>query len=206
MRFRKSSAPAGLTALRGGIITGDKVKLREKQPTDVRNDYRWQSDPELSRLDAAPPLVMSFHIYLLDYTEEMLHPRPHRFPLAIDTIDGKHIGNCTFYDIDEKKGEAQLGIMIGEREYWEKGYGKDAVCAMVHYAFENTWLYRIYLKTLDWNTRAQKCFMGCGFITYDSIKRNGHNFVLMELTRPQWEKGRRPESSTQAGTSVSRTL
>jgi [ribosomal protein S5]-alanine N-acetyltransferase len=189
MKFLKNKSLSGFSDLRGRTITGNKVRLREKKPEDVRDDYRWQSDPELARLDAAPPLAMSFHISLVDYSEEMQRPRNNRFPLAIETLDGKHIGNCTFYDIDEKKGEAQLGIMIGDRDYWDKDYGRDAVCAMVDYAFSKAGINRLYLKTLDWNLRAQNCFARCGFNLLGHMRRNGYDFTLMELKREQWEKG-----------------
>ena len=194
MKLRKNDTLAGLKPLRGCVITGEKIKLREKKLSDVRNDYRWQSDPELAELDAAPTLIMSFSIYLLDYAS-VLHQHDHnRFPLAIENLEGKHIGNCTCYDIDEKKGEAQIGIMLGERDYWSKGYGADAINTLVDHVFHITNLNRLYLKTLDWNKRAQTCFSRCGFLPCGQLKRNGHNFMLMDLNREQWEKQQKDES------------
>src|SRR4030042_5158677 len=128
------------------MITGTKVKLREKKMADARRDYAWQSDPVLSRLDAAPKLTISFAHYLLDYAWELKFDPPTRCRLAIETADGKHIGNCSYYDIDKTKGEAELGIMIGDRDYWDKGYGADAVCTLVDHIFQQTALNRIYLK------------------------------------------------------------
>jgi RimJ/RimL family protein N-acetyltransferase len=190
MRLRRSSDPAGLKSLRGAKIEGSKVRLREKKMSDVRTDYRWQMDPELSRLDAAEPMNVPFSFYLLDYAAELHRPRSRRFPMAIETLDGKHIGNFTVYDVDEKKGEAQLGIMIGNRDYWGQGYGADAMKAVVDHLFGKTGLARLYLKTLDWNTRAQKCFTRCGFARCGEMQRNGHAFWLMDLTRERWETGR----------------
>jgi RimJ/RimL family protein N-acetyltransferase len=187
MKLQKD-ALAELKRLDGKFIAGQKTRLREKKLSDVRNDYRWQSDPELAELDAAPVLITSFSIYLLDYASIIHHKNNNRFPLAIEDLEGKHIGNCTFYDIDEKKSEAQLGIMIGNRDYWNKGYGTDVVSTMVNHFFCNTSLERLYLKTLEWNHRAQKCFTGCGFIPCGQLKRNGHTFVLMEMKREWWQQ------------------
>ena len=189
MKLRKD-ALAGLKRLHGSFITGEKTRLREKKLSDVRNDYRWQSDPELAELDAAPILITSFSIYLLDYASVLHSKNKNRYPLAIETLDGQHIGNCTFYDISEEKSEAQIGIMIGNRDYWNNGYGTDVINTMTHYFFTNTSLQRIYLKTLDWNHRAQKCFARCGFLPDGKLKRDGHNFLLMQLKREQWEKRR----------------
>jgi RimJ/RimL family protein N-acetyltransferase len=188
MRHKKGSSLAGLEIRRGSMISGSKVRLREKKLSDVHNDYMWQSDPELARLDAAPLLSISFVVYLLDYTDQLHDSGLKRYPLAVETLDGKHIGNCTCYEINETKAETQLGIMIGDRSYWDKGYGTDAVRTMAGHIFLNTNLKRIYLMTLDWNLRAQKCFQNCGFTPCGQHHRNGHSFVVMELRREQWQK------------------
>jgi RimJ/RimL family protein N-acetyltransferase len=168
------------------MIISDKVKLREKRLADVPLDFSWQIDPELVQLDAAPLLSLSFQQYLSEYTRELRYPSLTRQRFAIETLDGKHIGNCTYYGIDGAKGETELGIMIGDRAYWDKGYGTSAVTAIVNYIFQQTKLKRIYLKTLESNTRAQKCFTKCGFTPYGHLKRDGYNFLLMELNRKHW--------------------
>jgi RimJ/RimL family protein N-acetyltransferase len=169
------------------MITGKKTRLRDKKLSDARNDYSWQTDPELARLDAAPLFAASFAQYLLDYTSELCYPTPNRHQFAVETSDGKHIGNCTYYDIDDTKGEAELGIVIGDRDCWDKGYGTDAVITLVNHIFRQTNIKRIRLKTLDWNQRAQKCFQNCGFVPCGHLQRDGHSFMLMELHRKQWE-------------------
>jgi RimJ/RimL family protein N-acetyltransferase len=170
------------------MVVGSKIKLREKKLSDARKDYQWQTTPELVRLDATPPLKISFSQYLLDYTSFLRHLNPIRRAFAIETFYGKHIGNCVYYNINEAKEEAELGIMIGDRDYWNKGYGTDVVNTLINHVFRETNLERIYLKTLDWNQRAQKCFQNCGFTPYDYLNRDGYNFVLMELRRNQWEE------------------
>ena len=115
MRYKKSRSLNEFEIRRDRVIFGNKVKLRGKKLSDARNDYRWQSDPELTKLDAAPVLSGSFSVYLLDYTNQLYDSGLKRYPFAVETLDGKHIGNCTCYDINKAKGEAQLGIMIGDR-------------------------------------------------------------------------------------------
>ena len=90
-----------------------------------------------------------------------------------------------FYDIDESNKQAELGILIGDKEYWDDGYGTDAVNMMVEHIFRTSNLERIYLKTLDWNVRAQRCFHKCGFVDCDRITKNGNEFIVMELYRKQ---------------------
>jgi len=170
------------------MITGNKIVLRGKKLADAKNDYTWKTDPELARLDASPRLTTSFPQYLLDYTSELRYSHSIRRNFAIETQDGKHIGNCGYYGIDETKGEAEVGIMIGNRDYWDKGYGADAVTTLVKYIFRETNLNRIYLKSLDWNTRAHKCFQKCGFTRCGRLVKDGLSFVLMEIHRKQWQQ------------------
>lgn len=168
------------------MITGSKIRLCKKSLADAWDDYTWQTNPELAQLDASPVLAMTFARYLSDYASELRYPTSIRQQFAIETLEGKHIGNCVCYGINETKGEAELGIMIGNRDYWDKGYGTDAVTTLVNYIFRQTKLKRIYLKTLEYNKRAQKCFEKCGFIPCGPMVRDGFRFELMEIRREQW--------------------
>ncbi|MFC2065745.1 GNAT family N-acetyltransferase [Chloroflexota bacterium] len=170
------------------MITNNKVKLREKILADARNDYTWQSDPELAQLDASSLLTTPFSQYLLDYTYQLSYSTSTSHRFAVETTDSKHIGNCTYYNVDEAVGEVELGIVIGDRNYWNNGYGTDAVNALVSYIFLQRSMKRVHLKTLDWNLRAQKCFKKCGFTPCGELYRDGYSFVLMELHRKQWEE------------------
>ncbi|GAH69362.1 unnamed protein product [marine sediment metagenome] len=170
------------------MITGSKIILRAKRLADALDDYTWRTDPELAQLDAAPLVATTFQKYLSDYTSQLRYLPSTRHQFAIETLDGKHIGNCAYYGVNETNGEAELGIMIGNRDCWDKGYGADAVTTLVNYIFHQTNLKRLHLKTLDSNSRAQKCFQKCGFTPYEHLVRDGFSFVLMQIHRKQWEK------------------
>ncbi len=168
-------------------IIGKRVVLREKCLDDAHDDYRWETDPELAELDATRPVNMPFSRYRLDFADELrLHlPTSRRF--AVDTLDGKHIGNCAYYNISERNHEAELGIMIGERDYWDKGYGVDVVATLLDHIFAETKLDRVYLKTLANNFRAQTCFKRAGFKPYVRMIRQGYDFLFMEVRRREWK-------------------
>ncbi len=168
-------------------IAGEKVVLRDKRVEDAPNDYSWRVDRELATLDATRPLNMSYDAFLKYSKEELTYPNPLSKRLAIDTIDGTHIGNCMYYDIDLKRGEAELGIMI-DREYWSKGYGTDSVDTLLDHIFTTTPLSRVYLHTLEWNHRARKSFAKSGFREVKKVRRSGSDFMLMEIQRTEWEQ------------------
>jgi RimJ/RimL family protein N-acetyltransferase len=176
-----------MTAIASGqVAIGKLVRLRAKALQDARQDYEWRRDPELADYDAAQPLSMSYRAYLATIAEELRRPSSYRRTLSIeDLASGTHIGNVMFYGHDPTLGQSELGITIGDRRYWSRGYGTDAVRAMVRYMFRELGLKRIYLHTLESNTRAQGAFARAGFHLVRSVRRDGHDFHLLELWRQE---------------------
>lgn len=164
-------------------LKGSKVVIRRKRPADAATDYAWRCDPELARLNGALPLTMPFSVFLESYQYELERHEPDCWNLAIETLEGKRIGSCVCRNINEGRAEAEFGIIIGDRSCWDKGYGTDAIRIVVSHLFRVTNLKRLYLHTLDWNLRAQKCFKKCGFVPCGKVVRDGNTFVMMELHR-----------------------
>ena len=168
-------------------LRGASIIIREKRLEDAETEYEWRIDPELSELDAARPLVMSYEEFLRIFKAQFDYPTPWVKRLSVETDDGIHIGNIMYYDIDTVTKEAEIGIMIGNRGYWSKGYGFDIMITLIDHIFSNTSLKRLYLHTLDWNHRAQRCFEKCGFRPLKKVWRMSRNFILMEVMYKEWE-------------------
>lgn len=167
-------------------LRGAKVILREKRIEDAEKDYRWRSDPEIARLDAAYPLSMSYERYLKLFEDQLRYPTPGSHHFGTDAVDGNYIGNCMYYDLDSVRREAELGIVIGERDYWGNAYGYDAVTTLLNHMFVDLELNRVYLHTLDWNERAQRSFAKSGFKPVRTVRRMSQDFILMEVLREDW--------------------
>jgi len=167
---------------------GEKVRVREKRVEDIRNEYMWRVDPELSRLDATRPMTMSYEDFFRYSKEEMQFPNYRSKRLAVETLEGVHIGNIMYYDLNMQNSQAELGIMIGDKDYWSSGYGTDTVNTLVRHLFTILELDRVYLHTLSWNYRAQASFAKSGFKLVRNVKRGGQDFILMEVLRSDWEE------------------
>ena len=167
---------------------GDKVRIREKREGDIRNEYSWRVDPELSRLDATRPMTMSYEDFFRYSKEEMQFTNYRSKRLAVETLEGIHIGNIMYYDLNMRSRQAELGIMIGDKEYWSSGFGTDTVNTLLRHLFTVLELDRVYLHTLAWNYRAQASFNKSGFKSIRDVKRGGQDFILMEVLRPDWEE------------------
>lgn len=169
------------------MSTDKRIRIRHKRLSDAKEDYSWQTDPELAKLDAALILEMSYQQYLSEYTFELCYPSANRHEFAIETLEGEHVGNCVYYNVDLNESKTELGIMIGNRNYWNKGYGQEAISILLDYIFDKTNLERVYLTTLSWNLRAQNCFKKCGFKECGSVDRDGSHFLLMAVHRQEWD-------------------
>jgi len=171
--------------VQGEIARGKLVVLRRKRREDALADYAWRKDPELVRYDAAKPITSSFADFQVLWDDELENPSPFRCTFAVEDEEGRHIGNVMYYNIDRLKGEAEVGITIGDRRYWGRGYGTDVLKTLIRYLFTNTNLNRLRLKTLDWNHRAQRAFEKAGFVLCGKSRRSDGSFLLMELRR-EW--------------------
>ncbi len=187
-------------------IKSDRIVLREKKKSDIPDDYRWRSDIELAELDASSPLNISYKHFERLSKNEKSYPDSRSKRLSVDTLDGQHIGNVMFYDIDLRSGEAELGIMIGEKAYWSKGFGTETVDLLLDHMFEEYPFNRVYLHTLTWNHRAQKSFRKSGFKAIGPIRKNGHDFIKMEIWRHEWELKRATEARSHNSNDMSSSV
>ena len=162
------------------VARGRRVIIRRKRLSDAKDDYAWRSDEELARYDAVPPLRISLPDFRASLQAQLRYPDGARRSYAIEDESGRHIGNAMYYNLREAMGEAELGITIGDRRYWGQGYGSDAVQALAKLVFREKGLRRMFLHTLDWNLRAQRCFQKAGFVPRGLVQRDGRSFVLME--------------------------
>jgi RimJ/RimL family protein N-acetyltransferase len=168
------------------VARGERVLLRRKRLSDAAADYAWRRDPELASFDAARPIRATFREFLASFSEDLKYPAPYRQTLAIEDLDGHHIGNVMVYNMDERFAEGELGITVGDRTYWGQGRGTDAVRTFVRYLFDDLHLERVVLHTLEWNLRAQRSFARAGFVRLAVVKRGDYSFVQMEVRKATW--------------------
>lgn len=141
-------------------MQGKTVRLRDKTELDGLREYQWSLDPEIRALNPVVDCMTSAVAF------------------TVETLSGEHIGSCGAYSGTLR--EAQVGIAIGDKSFWGKGYGTEAMNLLVDYCFHVLGLQRVYLKVLETNTRAQRSYKKCGFVRYGKLCMKGYDFVLME--------------------------
>ena len=171
------------------VARGHRTIIRRKRMPDAADEYRWRSDPVLAQFDASRPVQAPFETYERNWGFDYRFTDMPGRSFAIEDENGRHIGNLMYYNIDNERGEAEIGISIGERGYWSQGYGSDALESMVRILLQRGDLGRLYLHTLDWNGRAQRAFRKAGFEVCGTSWRSGHTFLVMEMRR-EWVESR----------------
>ena len=89
---------------------------------------------------------------------------------------GAFIGNIELMDIADRAGELGIAITAAMQD---KGYGTEAVRAMVDYGMDTLGLRRVFLKVFPDNARAIRVYEKCGFREYDRTEDD----VFMEVTK-----------------------
>jgi RimJ/RimL family protein N-acetyltransferase len=152
----------------------------------------WFNDPDvrywLSMADGPDLTVESER----EWYQEM-RADPAQVIWCIETEEGRPIGNLGLHAIDEVQGRATLGICIGEKDYWGRGHGTDAVRQVLRYAFEDLGLRRVDLQVDEDNARGIRCYEKCGFTREGLLRahrvRQGQpvNAVVMAILRDEFE-------------------
>ena len=119
--------------------------------------------------------------------------------LAIEILVGKdwvHIGNTGLHEIEPVHLAAEFGIFIGEKQYWNQGFGRKATLLMLKHGFEDLNLNRIYLYVYENNPRGITAYEAAGFkregVMREAIYKNGSyiNVILMSVLHSEWIEAR----------------
>ena len=186
------------------IFQGDLVYLIPPNPeTDAGLFARWMRDSEFVRLmDTDPPKLMSIEKHKEWLEKELLEERreDELFFLIRALQEEKTIGLIGLGGIRWVHGEAWIGIGLGEREHWGRGYGTDAMRVIQRYAFEELNLYRLSLTVFEYNQRAIRSYEKAGFTmegrSRKFLNREGkrYDMIFMGILREEWESLISPKS------------
>lgn len=173
------------------MFKGERVLLRPMRPEDIARQHEFNQDTELYGLDSAAPRVSSLEQAEAFYAARA-KPDDNIAPFAIEA-DGLYIGYCSLMHLQDRHGNFELGIMIGDRGYWGKGYGREVIGLLLGYGFRYLGARRIALTTNAKNERAIRCYLACGFVEDGRprkvvwIEGEYTDLVDMSILREEWE-------------------
>ncbi|MBF6599986.1 MAG: GNAT family N-acetyltransferase [Dehalococcoidia bacterium] len=146
------------------MIEGRLINLRAREMSDIDRNYRRINDREVTRyLNMRYPISLAAEESWMRAGIEAPVDYAH-VAFAIETKDGTHIGNINFHLTSPEDRSARLGIAIGDKAQWSKGYGTDAMLTLLRFGFDEMNLHRIDLTVDADNDRARACYRACGLV------------------------------------------
>lgn len=172
------------------MYIGEKVRLRAYRKEDMEKVVVLINDPEVKKL-LTPGIPFPYTLEdEFKWYESVTANTDGVYNFAIETLaDSRYIGGCGLNHVDWKNGTAVIGIFIGDKDYWGKGYGTDAIRVLIDFIFNQMNIRKIKLNVFSFNKRAIKSYEKCGFviegILKDEIYRDGtyHDEYVMALFR-----------------------
>jgi RimJ/RimL family protein N-acetyltransferase len=173
-------------------FTGSLVRLAAINPEqDAEQIARWNQDSEYQQLLSSGPAVLWTPKQIKEWMEK---DSSTSYEFALRTLeDNRLIGSVGLGGIDWVARNCWVGIGIGEREYWGKGYGSDAMDLILRFAFASLNLKRVSLDVFEYNRRAFLSYCKCGFKEEGRLRqwmqRGGERFdlIFMGILREEWE-------------------
>lgn len=129
--------------------------------------YSWLTDYEVIKyLNLPEYLAPISRSSVANYVEKILNSDSDIF-LAIyaktSDIDQKFIGTLKIGHINSHSRSADLGLMIGDKNFWGKGIATAAISIAVEYAFFRLGLNRVSAGAMAVNKAVIACFEKNGF-------------------------------------------
>lgn len=171
-------------------MQGTWIDLRAVSPDDVNEAYcRWMNDPSTNRfLESRFQLhsLASLRQYVIEKQEDKLNA----FFAIILKQEKRHIGNIKLGPVNPNHRLADIGILIGEKDCWGKGYAEEAINLVVDHAFNTLNLHKVTAGCYAPNKGAIRAFKKVGFVQ-EGVRKAHCLFegeyvddVLLGLVRP----------------------
>lgn len=175
------------------MFDGNKVRLREYRKEDIPIAIDYINEPEVKKyMLTVTPFPIPTHSQE-KFIEGFITDKLERYAFAIETLeDGKYIGGCGLNNLDWKNSVVTVGIFIGDQNYWNKGYGTDAMKTFVSFIFKELNINKVKLATVSFNERAIRCYEKCGFkqegVLRQEIFKGGkyHDEIIMSILKEEY--------------------
>lgn len=179
------------------MLRGERVILRVITDSDLPRLIEFANDLEVELAGGGdPPSPRRPEAVRSVFEEEKDGLGRPKVNFAIEA-DGECIGNCGLFEVDQTSRTRELGITIGDKGYWGKGYGREAVRILLDYAFRVRNMRRVWLEVHADNERALRAYRASGFIEEGRLREHvwldGYyvDMILMGVLRDEWGRAAR---------------
>jgi RimJ/RimL family protein N-acetyltransferase len=165
-------------------LHGERIWLRRPQMPDTHYVFHWERDDEVWRYDPHRPYSQTMRDFLPIFERNYVRGNGRQFWFIIENEQRLPIGTITYFNVDTRTGQAEVGLGLGDKTSWGKGYGAEAIGLLVQHLFQQSSFLRLYAETAMANTPARKAFARAGFSEVGQIfdpRSSGAPWVLLEI-------------------------
>lgn len=159
-------------------LEGTHIVLREFTEENLRDPryISWLRDLEVvGAINRTEYLVPIKFKKIEQYVHNLFESKSDAFFAIYHADDDAFIGTLRILNIDWHARTAEIGILIGDKNYWGKGLAKDAVSTACKYAFSTLSMHKLSASNLATNIAMCKCFERLGFQKEARLRK--HNLV-----------------------------
>lgn len=174
------------------LFQSERIYLRKMTGEDVDVYHMWRNDVEVMRTTNPSMDVYTWEDTNGFVNQVILHASSSKSYMIVDSQTNRPIGITSLIQIDLKNRNAECIIDIGEKEYWGKGYGREALKLLLDYAFLEMNLHRVSLRVFSFNEKAIRLYERLGFkqegISRQFLFREGkwHDIVHMGILQQEY--------------------
>lgn len=181
------------------MIYGKRLRLRRNERSDLPRFVEWLNDPEVrAHLSMNLPISQAGEE---QWFEEMLKRPAAEQPYAIEIRESppgeggetwRLIGNCGLFDVNWTVRSAEVGIFIGDKSCWNKGYGTEVMRLLLDYGFGSLNLNRIFLRVDEANRGGVRAYEKAGFVHEGRFRQGTYqggqyrDMLFMSVLRSEW--------------------
>lgn len=167
----KAKAAKTVRAVKAAVALGPRLYLRPVTLADAGEKYlRWMNDPEVNQY-LESRFARATLAGLKDFIRSMRKDPAHVFLAIVLRDDDRHIGNIKLGPINRTHGFGEIGIMLGEKDCWGRGYATEAIETLCRHAFGTLGLHKLTAGAYASNKGSIKAFLRAGF-SREGVRRS----------------------------------
>jgi ribosomal-protein-alanine N-acetyltransferase len=172
----------------GPVLHGERVYLRRPTSRDATNVFHWERDDEVWRYDPHRPHSRTMPEFVPTFERNYVKGNGRQFWFIIEDEQHLPVGTITYFNVDNRLGQVEIGLGLGEKNCWGKGYGPDAIRTLTSYLLNKPEIVRVYAETALANHPARRAFAKAGFVEVGQIfdpRSTGEPWMLLEKWQSQ---------------------
>ena len=153
------------------MIRGDKIYLTELDRANAETIRAWLNDPEIHHHLLVGHVPITREAEQRFYDVQGATPDGYDFEIHV-AADGRYIGNIGLRDVDLVHRHGEIGLVVGSKPDWGKGYGADAIVTCLRFAFFTLGLHSVRIAAEEQHGRALELYRRIGFV--ETGRERGH--------------------------------